>query len=89
MTDFSPFTFKTEERLGALKHRRTSDLEEETSLSGRQGGGTHFKAREMPKYKFFEVRHDSHKKILFQEFSLNTEKRLSQTRHKRSNSQDE
>jgi len=46
-----------------------------------------FKARKMPKYNFFEVKHDSHKKVLFKEFKLATNERLESK--KRSTSQDE
>lgn len=40
----------------------------------------------MPKYKFFEVKHEPHKKILFKEFQLSTEKRVENK--KRSSSYD-
>ena len=42
----------------------------------------------MPKYNFFEVKHDSHKKVLFHEFNLATNNR-SLSRNRRSISNDE
>lgn len=41
----------------------------------------------MPHYNFFEVKHDSHKKILFQEFNLTTANRSHSK--KRSNSSED
>lgn len=43
----------------------------------------------MPKYKFFEVKHEVQKKITFLEFNLNTERRISRSgTRKRSSSED-
>jgi len=67
-TEFSPFNFKTEER----KSNRRSFLGEASA----EREDSLFRAREMPKYKFFEVKLSPHKKILFKEFQLATEKRL-------------
>jgi hypothetical protein len=53
----------TEER----RNHRKSQVESDDKDSQ-----DNFKAREMPKYKFFEVKHDSHKKVLFKEFNLAT-----------------
>lgn len=58
ITEFSPFNFKTDER----KYMKKLSEKDDTSV---QESSTTFKAKEMPKYKFFEVKHDVQKKILF------------------------
>ena len=82
ITEQSPFALRTEER----RFLRKPSLADETSE--RQEGST-FKAREMPRYRFFEVKHEAQRQIVFQEFSLATQRRLSESRNRRSNSQDE
>ena len=50
LTEFSPFNFKTDERKGL---KLNSDFDETSKHES-----TNFKARDMPKYKFFEVKHE-------------------------------
>lgn len=77
------FNFKTEERLT----RRKGPERLSNSADQRGSEQQEFRARAMPKYQFFEVKHEPHKKILFQEFNLCTERRVSAK--KRSSSSDE
>jgi hypothetical protein len=51
MTEFTPFNLKTEERQ-ALRQSIHQLSASENNLSV-QGSSSNFKAREMPKYKFF------------------------------------
>lgn len=67
-TEFSPFKFKTEERKG---HKSSYP----DDASSDKDGNLAFKARSMPKYKFFEVKHEPHKKTLFKEFQLAVDQR--------------
>lgn len=82
MTEHNTFNFKTEERVGRKKH-----IERVSNSAELKSEHSEFKARAMPKYTFFEVKLEPHKKILFQEFNLCTNKR--QSSKKRSNSTDE
>jgi hypothetical protein len=61
MTEFSPFNFKTDERISLRRLQENEDSQTDNN-------STNFKARDMPKYKFFEVKHDIKKQITFQEF---------------------
>ncbi len=54
-TEASPFKLHT-------SGRKRKETEEEYQKS--------FKARDMPHYKFFEIKHNSSKKVRFQEFDL-------------------
>ena len=58
LTDFSPFNFKTEER---LQMRNSVSNEQESQNQG----SNYSRARSMPKYRFFEVKHEIQKKITF------------------------
>lgn len=64
----SPFKFKLDE-LNRQRDPSQASIDRENSIAA-------FKAREMPKYKFFEVKHDSHKKIEFKEFQFATQKKM-------------
>lgn len=72
-----PFNLKTDERMKSVKSVEREE-ESETSM---------FKARAMPNYKFFEVKHSQERdhKIEFKEFKLAT----SNIRRVRSNSQED
>jgi hypothetical protein len=63
VTEPAPFTFKTDERLKSQKSVEDSEL---TSA---------FKARPVPNYKFFEVKHNhdqERSQVVFKEFNLAT-----------------
>ena len=68
MTAFSPFKFRTEERL----RLKSNEREDSSQYSNSQ---CYFHAREMPKYNFFELKHEPQRKVLFQEFQLATRNR--------------
>jgi hypothetical protein len=62
--------FKTEERLKSTAGKKSVER-----MNSEQQQSSHFKAREMPNYKFFEVKHSNpaeHEKIVFKEFNLAT-----------------
>jgi hypothetical protein len=61
-TQFLPFNFKTDIR-GQRKSKEPTSVKIE------------FKAREMPYYKFFEPKRDSHQPTKFVEFDLSTDER--------------
>jgi hypothetical protein len=65
VTETNPFNFRTDERL------KSGKSVEQTSPSAPVQG---FKARPVPKYKFFEVKHkdQSTDKLVFKEFNLAT-----------------
>lgn len=65
VTGQSPFKLMTEERLNAKQHQNKMDEEGDSCSGG-------FRARKMPEYNFFEVKHEPTKKILFKEFALTT-----------------
>ena len=69
----SPFNLKTEER-NAIRKRvsQEKNCKSEGKIRSESKDEYNFRAREMPKYNFFEVRHGDHKKVLFQEFNLST-----------------
>ena len=74
--------FKTEERLKSTAGKKSVERMNSEQHS------SHFKAREMPNYKFFEVKHSNpaeHDKIAFKEFNLAT----ANIKRVRANSQDQ
>jgi hypothetical protein len=74
--------FKTEERLKSTAGKNSVDR------MNSERHPSHFKAREMPNYKFFEVKQSNpaeHEKIAFKEFNLAT----ANIKRVRANSQDQ
>ena len=67
VTEAAPFNFKTDERLKSLKSEGKDDSDNVPAIPV-------FKARAMPNYKFFEVKHHQpdHEAIVFKEFNLAT-----------------